>query len=255
MNSTKHHPPPFFTQTVYSWKNFEMINHLPEITLSAWGEFQMMQSWWPAFLQHVRTKKGEVTGDPPPIFFEALDLFVDIFTSQKRGVKDVLYSHMGDQCGRLGRLCCVQRSEILGDGGCSVNTNGKTNGQPSNSESVSKHTSNNNSQETGRWTLTNLSSRSEKGMEKMENQVPLRNDEPELEAREKRGSNDPALLKGALLKGVLSTWSYSPSKWIASPRQERLSPGPRQPYRCWPSIPVDFVLYKEDTCLRDISIL
>ena len=58
-------------------------------------------------------------------------------------------------------------------------------------------------------------------MEKMENQVPLRNDKPELEARgEKRGSNDPALLKGALLKGVLSTWSYSPSKWIESPWQE-----------------------------------
>lgn len=44
----------------------------------------------------MRTKKGEVTGDPPPTFFEALDLFADIFTSQKRGVKDVLYSHMGD---------------------------------------------------------------------------------------------------------------------------------------------------------------
>ena len=44
----------------------------------------------------MRTKKGEATGNPPPTFFEALDLFADIFTSQKRGMKDVLYSHMDD---------------------------------------------------------------------------------------------------------------------------------------------------------------
>ena len=48
-----------------------------------------------------------------------------------------------------GEAVLCPESEIL-EGGCSVNTNGRTKGQPSNLGCAWAYTSNNNSQQTGR---------------------------------------------------------------------------------------------------------
>lgn len=51
-------------------------------------------------------------------------------------------------------------------------------------------------------------------------------------------------------QGCAATWSYSPSSGAKDHARRGCHQSPGRPYRCWPSIPVDVVLYEEDTCLR-----
>lgn len=199
----------------------------------------------------MRTKKGEATSDPLPTFFEALNLFADIFASQKRGVKDVLYSHMGDYCGRLGRLCWFRRSEIL-EGGW-----------------LCKH----KRQNQGPAFKSRLCLDFTLPITTVKRQV----DEPSLTCHlDRRKGWKKWRIRCPWFEETMSqNWRQEEKREVMTQPCSRLCcpPGPThppsgakdharrgchqspgRPYRCWPSIPVDVVLYEEDTCLRDISI-
>lgn len=244
MNSRESSPSPFSTQTVYSWRNSEMTDIPPEVTLSAWRSSRWNKTMigLSAACEDLKRQIFETErrqAKLTPSFFKALDLvawyLVPSEVRQKR--------------------CVVQAGGwlMLDRGGGVVHWALRSLSTRQNQEHslqiwavLRPHTSNNNTGSIRRWTLISLSSTWEKWIKRTEKSrgPGLREWKPALEAQEEKGEgNDSALL-------------HSPAHQLPLPRKADIGydQSPGRPHRSHFGIPFDLVLYEEETYLRDISI-
>lgn len=163
----------------------------------------------------------------------------------------MLYSHMGDYCGRLGRLCWFRRSEIL-EGGWLCKHKRQNQGPAFKSRLCLDFT----------LPITTVKRQVDepsftchldrrKGWKKWRIRCPWFE---ETTSQNWRQEEKRKVMTQPCSRLCCPPGPTHPPSGAKDHARRGCHQSPGRPYRYWPSIPVDVVLYEEDTCLRDISI-